>query len=59
MAFSPVVSGEPTSMIQGVGFHWFPLSNPGIVSVRFKQHTARLERKRQAQRLRILNLPHR
>ncbi len=33
IAFSPVVSGLPTSMIQGVDFHWFPLSNPGIVSI--------------------------
>jgi cation/acetate symporter len=39
--FSPVVSGAPineatglsTSMIQGVDFHWWPLSNPGIVSI--------------------------
>jgi cation/acetate symporter len=33
IAFSPVVSGLPTSMIQGVDFHWFPLSNPGIISI--------------------------
>jgi cation/acetate symporter len=39
--FSPVVSGAPineatglsTSMIQGVDFHWWPLANPGIVSI--------------------------
>jgi cation/acetate symporter len=31
--FSPVVSGGATPMIQGVDFHWFPLSNPGIVSI--------------------------
>jgi cation/acetate symporter len=39
--FSPVVSGKPvdpatgrsTSMIQGVDFHWFPLDNPGLVSI--------------------------
>jgi cation/acetate symporter len=31
--FSPVVSGKPTSMITGSDFHWFPLSNPGIVSI--------------------------
>ncbi|WP_132149836.1 solute symporter family protein [Kribbella antiqua] len=31
--FSPVVSGKPTSMITGADFHWFPLSNPGIVSI--------------------------
>jgi cation/acetate symporter len=33
IAFSPVVSGSETAMIQGVDFHWFPLSNPGIVSI--------------------------
>lgn len=33
IAFSPVVSGTETSMIQGVDFHWFPLNNPGIVSI--------------------------
>jgi cation/acetate symporter len=33
IAFSPVVSGGETAMIQGVDFHWFPLSNPGIVSI--------------------------
>ena len=39
--FSPVVSGKPvdpatgrsTSMLQGVDFHWFPLDNPGLVSI--------------------------
>src|SRR4029078_629148 len=31
--FSPAVSGDPTPMIQGVDFHWFPLSNPGIISI--------------------------
>ncbi|HET6298420.1 MAG TPA: cation acetate symporter, partial [Kribbella sp.] len=31
--FSPVVSGKPTSMITGADFAWFPLSNPGIVSI--------------------------
>ncbi|WBU37704.1 solute symporter family protein [Homoserinibacter sp. YIM 151385] len=31
--FSPAVSGGATPMIQGVDFHWFPLSNPGIVSI--------------------------
>ena len=39
--FSPVVSGKPVveatgkslSMIQGVDFHWFPLDNPGLVSI--------------------------
>ena len=33
IVFSPVVSGTETSMFQGVDFHWFPLSNPGIVSI--------------------------
>ena len=31
--FSPVMSGTPTSMIQGANFAWFPLANPGIVSI--------------------------
>ncbi|MFI6322695.1 cation acetate symporter [Nonomuraea sp. NPDC050556] len=38
--FSPVVSapapaaGKPvTALIAGVDFHWFPLSNPGIISI--------------------------
>ncbi|MFB6719870.1 cation acetate symporter [Kribbella sp. NPDC056345] len=33
VAFSPVVSGKPTSMFTGADFAWFPLSNPGIVSI--------------------------
>jgi cation/acetate symporter len=33
IAFSPVVSGAETSMIPGADFSWFPLSNPGIVSI--------------------------
>ncbi|WP_129666705.1 cation acetate symporter [Phytoactinopolyspora endophytica] len=41
IVFSPVVSGKPvdpatgssTSMIQNVDFHWFPLDNPGLVSI--------------------------
>jgi cation/acetate symporter len=39
IVFSPVVSGGPvkegksTSMIAGVDFHWFPLNNPGLVSI--------------------------
>ncbi|MBB2987025.1 solute symporter family protein [Terracoccus luteus] len=41
ITFSPVVSGKPNdavtgkspSMLQGVDFHWFPLDNPGIVSI--------------------------
>jgi cation/acetate symporter len=32
---SPVVSGAPTSIIQGVDFHLFPLNNPGLVSIPF------------------------
>ncbi|MEU8542739.1 cation acetate symporter [Streptomyces sp. NPDC048717] len=31
--FSPVVSGKPTSMFKGADFYWFPLENPGIVSI--------------------------
>lgn len=31
--FSPVVSGTPESFIPGVDFHWFPLENPGLVSI--------------------------
>ncbi|WP_026874330.1 solute symporter family protein [Jiangella gansuensis] len=39
--FSPVVSGKPVnpatgrspSMLQDVDFHWFPLDNPGLVSI--------------------------
>ncbi len=41
ITFSPVVSGKPVdpatgrspSMLQGVDFSWFPLDNPGIVSI--------------------------
>ncbi|MCQ1951429.1 cation acetate symporter [Arthrobacter sp. zg-Y859] len=33
IAFSPVVSGAETSMIAGADFDWFPLNNPGIVSI--------------------------
>ncbi|GGL06627.1 cation acetate symporter [Salinibacterium xinjiangense] len=33
IAFSPVVSGSPTSMIPGANFALFPLSNPGLVSI--------------------------
>ncbi|MER6670517.1 cation acetate symporter [Amycolatopsis japonica] len=41
IVFSPAVSGKPVdpktgksaSMIQGVDFHWFPLDNPGIISI--------------------------
>ncbi|GAA2807933.1 solute symporter family protein [Streptomyces showdoensis] len=31
--FSPVVSGKPTSMFKTVDFYWFPLENPGLVSI--------------------------
>ncbi len=31
--FSPVVSGTETSMFPGVDFAWFPLRNPGLVSI--------------------------
>ncbi|WP_367125856.1 cation acetate symporter [Streptomyces phytohabitans] len=31
--FSPVVSGEESSMFSGVDFQWFPLSNPGLISI--------------------------
>ncbi|GHG56026.1 cation acetate symporter [Sinomonas cellulolyticus] len=33
ITFSPVVSGAKTSMIPGANFAWFPLSNPGIISI--------------------------
>ncbi|MGZ8801110.1 MAG: solute symporter family protein [Mycobacterium sp.] len=33
IVFSPAVSGSPTAMIPGVDFAWFPLANPGIVSI--------------------------
>jgi cation/acetate symporter len=41
IVFSPAVSGKPAdpvtgrsaSMLQGVDFHWFPLDNPGLVSI--------------------------
>ena len=41
IVFSPVVSGKPIveatgkspSMLQGVDFHWFPLDNPGLISI--------------------------
>jgi cation/acetate symporter len=31
--FSPVVSGTPTAMFPHDDWHWFPLSNPGIISI--------------------------
>jgi cation/acetate symporter len=33
--FSPVVSGAETALFTDVDFSWFPLSNPGIVSIPF------------------------
>ncbi|WP_077489152.1 solute symporter family protein [Sinomonas mesophila] len=33
IAFSPVVSGTKTSMIPSADFDWFPLNNPGLVSI--------------------------
>ncbi|GAA2679840.1 MULTISPECIES: solute symporter family protein [Actinoplanes] len=31
--FSPVVSGSPTAMFPDHDWHWFPLSNPGLISI--------------------------
>ena len=33
--FSPVVSGSETALLTDVDFAWFPLQNPGIVSIPF------------------------
>ncbi len=33
VVFSPVVSGAKTAMFPGVDFHWFPLENPGLISI--------------------------
>jgi cation/acetate symporter len=33
IAFSPAVSGTPTSMLPDVDFAWFPLRNPGLISI--------------------------
>jgi len=33
--FSPVVSGSETAMFTGSDWSWFPLSNPGIISIPF------------------------
>ena len=33
IVFSPAVSGTAKSMFKGVDFHWFPLQNPGLVSI--------------------------
>ncbi|MBO1335177.1 cation acetate symporter [Streptomyces sp. VRA16 Mangrove soil] len=31
--FSPVVSGKETSMFKSADFDWFPLENPGLISI--------------------------
>ncbi|WP_280398414.1 solute symporter family protein [Nocardia carnea] len=33
IVFSPAVSGSPSAMLPDLDFDWFPLSNPGIVSI--------------------------
>ncbi|GAB4587446.1 solute symporter family protein [Nocardia sp. IFM 10818] len=33
IVFSPAVSGSKTAMLSSMDFDWFPLSNPGIVSI--------------------------
>ncbi|MCD0486141.1 cation acetate symporter [Streptacidiphilus sp. ASG 303] len=33
VVFSPVVSGGPDALVTAVDFHWFPLENPGVVSI--------------------------
>ncbi|MGW4070021.1 solute symporter family protein [Nocardia grenadensis] len=33
IVFSPAVSGSSTAMLPDLDFDWFPLSNPGIVSI--------------------------
>ncbi|WP_199589157.1 cation acetate symporter [Blastococcus sp. TF02A-26] len=33
IVFSPVVSGDPAALFPDVDFAWFPLKNPGIVSI--------------------------
>jgi cation/acetate symporter len=33
IAFSPVVSGSETAMFPNADFDWFPLTNPGLVSI--------------------------
>ncbi|WP_067717720.1 sodium/solute symporter [Nocardia yamanashiensis] len=33
IVFSPAVSGSKTAMLPSMDFDWFPLSNPGIVSI--------------------------
>jgi cation/acetate symporter len=33
IAFSPAVSGSPTAMFPNADFSWFPLANPGLISI--------------------------
>ncbi|MCX4746081.1 cation acetate symporter [Kitasatospora sp. NBC_01287] len=33
VVFSPVVSGGPAALFPHADFHWFPLENPGLVSI--------------------------
>ncbi|WP_340557208.1 solute symporter family protein [Streptomyces sp. GSL17-111] len=33
VTLSPVVSGSPDALLPGLNFAWFPLQNPGIVSI--------------------------
>jgi cation/acetate symporter len=33
IAFSPAVSGTPTAMFPNADFSWFPLANPGLISI--------------------------
>jgi cation/acetate symporter len=33
IVFSPAVSGAKTAMLPDLDFAWFPLANPGIVSI--------------------------
>ncbi|MFJ9696253.1 cation acetate symporter [Kitasatospora sp. NPDC101183] len=33
VAFSPVLSGGKSSLFPNADFHWFPLENPGLVSI--------------------------
>src|ERR1700754_3909994 len=33
IVFSPAVSGSTTAMLRNVDFHFFPLANPGLVSI--------------------------
>jgi cation/acetate symporter len=35
VTFSPVVSGTPTSLFPSADFDWFPLRNPGLISIPF------------------------